>query len=161
MNESIAKFLKEQTCVSICCVDELGKPYCFTCFYAFDKVENLLHFKSSAESYHSVLLSKNPLVAGTVLPDKLNKLIIKGVQLEGVLLNSKHPFTNHASAYYHKKHPMALAMSGEIWTIQINSIKMTDSTLGFGKKILWDRKTEKESDGNQSVLNLNNQYDKN
>lgn len=153
MNNSIAKFLKEQTCVSICCVDELGKPYCFTCFYAFDEENDLLHFKSSAESYHSVLLSKNPWVAGTVLPNKLNRLIIKGLQMEGVLLNSKQSLAKNASTYYHKKHPIALAMIGEIWTIQINSIKMTDSTLGFGKKIIWNRKTEKEDNGNQSVLN--------
>jgi uncharacterized protein YhbP (UPF0306 family) len=30
-------------------------------------------------------------------------------------------------------------MPGEIWTIKINRIKYTDNTLGFGKKIIWER----------------------
>jgi hypothetical protein len=34
---------------------------------------------------------------------------------------------------------MALAMPGHIWTIQLTEIKMTDNTLGFGKKIAWSR----------------------
>ncbi|HEY8688581.1 MAG TPA: pyridoxamine 5'-phosphate oxidase family protein [Chitinophagaceae bacterium] len=139
MNENIIKFLEKQTCATICCVDEIGKPYCFSCFYAFNAEEGLIYFKSSAESYHSVLMKKNPFIAGTVLPDKLKVLVVKGVQFEGDVADTDHPLMKQASAYYHKKHPMALAMTGEIWIIQIKSIKMTDSTMGFRKKISWSR----------------------
>ncbi len=87
MNKAIIQFIKEQTCAGICCVDETGKPYCFSCFYAFNAEKGLLYFKSSRESHHAVLLMKNPLVAGTILPDKTSTLKVKGLQLEGMVLH--------------------------------------------------------------------------
>ena len=139
MNEKIIQFLQKQTCATICCVDEQGRPYCFSCFYAFNIEKGLLYFKSSIDSHHSVLMKKNPFIAGTVLPDKLNKIIVKGVQFEGIVLDAQYPLTKQASNYYHKKHFLALAIPGETWAIQIDRIKMTDSTKGFGKKITWNR----------------------
>ncbi len=139
MNETINRFLQQQICASICCADEQGRPYCFSCFYAFNPEEGLLYFKSSADAHHSALIKNNPVIAGTILPDKLNKLVVKGVQFEGVILDSKHSKTEKASGNYHKKHPLGLAVPGEVWTIEISHIKMTDSTLGFGKKIVWNR----------------------
>lgn len=139
MNESIIRFIQRQTCATICCIDELGNPYCFSCFYAFNPESGLLYFKSSATSHHATLMKKNPVIAGTIQPDKLNTILVKGVQFEGIVLDPNHSLAGQASRYYHKIHPLALAISGEIWSIQINSIKMTDSTKGFGKKISWNR----------------------
>jgi uncharacterized protein YhbP (UPF0306 family) len=139
MDEKIISFIKKQTCAGICCVDETGSPYCFSCFYAFNSEEGFLYFKSSLEAHHSSILTNNPAIAGTILPDKLNVLVVKGLQFEGIVLPGDHPAGKYASANYHKKYPFALTMPGEIWTIQINSIKMTDSAIGFGKKISWKR----------------------
>jgi len=139
MNETIIQFLQKQTCATICCVDEQEKPYCFSCFYAFNPEDGLLYFKSSANSHHSELMKKNPFIAGTILPDKLNKLIVKGIQFEGILLDSQHAMVKQSGSNYLKKHPISLAIPGEVWTVQISHIKMTDSTKGFGKKIAWKR----------------------
>lgn len=139
MNENIFRFVQQQTCASICCVDESGNPYCFSCFYAFNQQEGLLYFKSSAESHHSALMKMNPSIAGTILPDKLSKLSVKGIQFEGIVLDADDPLMKAALANYLKQHPIALAIPGEMWAVQINHIKMTDSTLGFGKKIAWYR----------------------
>ena len=139
MNEIIVNFISKQTCATICSVDEDGKPWCFTCFYVFDALNGVLIYKSSADTHHSVLLKRNPAVAGTILPDKLNTLLIKGLQFEGVLLGAAAPAATGAAAQYYKKNPLAVAMPGEIWAIQIDRIKMTDSTLGFGKKLKWSR----------------------
>ena len=139
MSEDIINFTRKQTCATISCINQNGKPYCFNCFYAFNGELGLLYFKSSPDTYHSKLIKQNPFIAGTILPDKLKTILVQGIQFEGELLACDHPLTAHASANYHKKHPMALAMSGEIWTIKINHIKMTDSSKGFGKKIAWDR----------------------
>jgi len=139
MNENITKFLRKQTCASIACVDEANRPASFNCFFAFDDEHGLLHYKSSAASMHSRLLNAHPLVAGTVLPDKLNKLAVQGVQFEGRILNRADALTAKSAQCYHKKFPMALAIPGEMWTVQVERIKMTDSKLGFGKKIVWER----------------------
>ena len=101
--------------------------------------DGLLYFKSSVEAYHSILLKENPVIAGTILPDSLNKLKIKGVQLTGELLNNQDALVKDAYILYHRKHPIALAIKGEVFTIRLDSIKMTDSTKVFGKKIFWNR----------------------
>lgn len=137
MNPAIIRFLQGQSCATVCCVNEQGKPWCFNCFYAFNEAKGLLYFKSSSNSYHSNLLKNNTSIAGTILPDILNILLTKGLQFEGKIIeqtNDDELFKN-----YYKKHPMALAMPGDLWTIFLNTIKMTDSTLGFGKKISWIR----------------------
>jgi hypothetical protein len=138
MNEHFNSFLEENTCASFACLDAVGHPYCFTCFYAVDLKAGLLFFKSSHDSNHAGYLLNNLAVAGTILPDKLNKLTIKGIQFEGTVLAFDDTRTKSASLHYYKTHPMAVAMPGEIWTVQLKRVKYTDSTLGFGKKIIWE-----------------------
>ena len=139
MDNTIIEFLEKQTCAGICCLDEHKSPWCFSCYFIFNPCEGLLYFKSSPGARHASMMKTNPFIAGTVLPDKLNKLRVRGVQFEGIVLDSMDRLTLDASRYYHKKNPMALAIPGEVWTIQVNHIKMTDSAMGFGKKITWSR----------------------
>jgi uncharacterized protein YhbP (UPF0306 family) len=139
MKNKIDKFIRQQTCASACCVDEYNNPYCFSCFYSYDAKESSLYYKSSAETRHSAILLTNPVMAGTITPDRLNLLQIQGVQFEGIVLPPGHPSAKHASGHYHKKHPVALTIPGQIWTIQLNVIKFTDNTLGFGTKLYWSR----------------------
>lgn len=139
MNKKIIKFIKKQTCASVCCADENGNSYCFSCYYAFNSEDGLMYFKSSDDTYHFALIKKNRLVAGTVLPDKLTKLFTIGIQFQGDILESQHPLTKDAYIKYHKKYPIGLAIKGEIFTIRLNSVKMTDSRMGIGKKIKWNR----------------------
>ncbi|CAN5236847.1 YhbP family protein [soil metagenome] len=136
---AIIKFITDQTCATVCCVDENTDPYCFNCYYAFDAENCLLYFKSSVNSFHWKMLRENDSVAGTILPDKLSKLHVMGVQFKGIVLDKDDDFANKAFATYHKKMPFALAMQGEVITIEITDIKMTDNKLGFGKKLLWKR----------------------
>lgn len=139
MNPRIVQFISKQTCATVCCVAENGTPYCFNCFYVFNSQDALLYFKSSTATHHSALMMKNNSVAGTILPDKLSMLQIKGIQFDGIVLPDDHPLTRQAHGHYYKKHPTALAMPGEMWAIQLNNIKMTDNTLGFGSKLNWSR----------------------
>lgn len=139
MKDPIANYFTQQTAASICCIDEKGMPYCFSCFYAYNSKDHLLYYKSSRDTRHSILLMDKPQVAGTILPDKLQKLLVKGVQLEGILLAEEDPLTQNAAAQYYLKNPMAMAIPGIVWTIRIDNIKMTDSSIGFGKKITWQR----------------------
>ena len=56
-----------------------------------------------------------------------------------MVLPANHYLTEQASSFYHKKNPAAMTVSGDMWIVRIDNIKMTDSTLGFGKKITWNR----------------------
>ncbi len=139
MTDKINEYIKEQACASVCCVDEQGQPYCFSCFYVYNSNEQLLYYKSSANTQHALILSRNPAVAGTILPDKLSRLHVRGLQFEGILLPTDHPSAKAAASFYYRKNPGALAIAGEVWTLQINAVKFTDSSLGFGKKLNWSR----------------------
>ena len=139
MDKKIVEFLKNQNCATVCCTDKAGKPYCFSCFYAFDSNNGILYIKSSANSQHAVMMKSNPSIAGTVLPDKLNKLAVKGIQFNAEILDSTAPEVQEGAQNYFTKHPVALLMPGELWALQINHIKMTDNTLGFGHKTIWSR----------------------
>jgi uncharacterized protein YhbP (UPF0306 family) len=139
MNEKILAFLKKQTAASICCVNELNEPSAFICFYVFNPAKNLLYYKSTVSAYHSKLLLQNPKVSGTIMPDKLNKLAMKGIQFTGVVLNEIDPLCVDASKNYHSRIPLAFAIPGIVWTIQLNELKMTDNVAGIFKKYSWQR----------------------
>ena len=144
MNPSIAEFIEKQRSCTLCCVDDTGKPYCFSCLYIFNAEQGLLYFKSSTTSRHATILASHPFVAGSILPDQLNVLMIKGIQFEGTVLPENHFLAGHASRYYYKKMPAAVMMGGNIWIVRMDHIKMTDSTAGFGKKITWSRNEKPE-----------------
>lgn len=148
VNETILQFLRKQTCAGICCVDEQNKPYCFSCFYAFDPASVMLYFKSSDKSHHVRLIKKNPVIAGTILPDKLNRLVVAGVQFGGRIVNEQHPLSEEASGLYLAKYPISLAIPGKVWAVRIDFIKMTDSSKLFGKKLLWSREKDAGSQVN-------------
>jgi uncharacterized protein YhbP (UPF0306 family) len=142
MNERIADFINHQRVANVCCLDEEKNPYCFSCFYAFDEERLLIYFKSGPNAHHSQFLFQNPMVAGTIQPDKLNSLAIKGIQFTGRILDANNELCSQANTVYHKRFPFALALAGEAWTLQPESIKMTDNTLRFGKKLHWSLQEE-------------------
>ena len=142
MNHQMKDFLQHQTCGSISCVDDNGKPYSFNIFYAFNVYEGLLYFKSAENTRHAELMKSHPFVSGTILPDKMNHLHIRGVQFEGIVLPMDHILSKNAPANYYHKHPFASAMPGNIWTVKINHIKFTDNSMGFGKNFSWVREEE-------------------
>lgn len=139
MNDSILAFLKKQTAASICRVNDLNEPCSFSCFYAFNREEHLLYFKSSPTAYHSRILLQNPKVSGTIMPDKLNKLAVKGIQFSGELLDQNNPLCKDASKHYYSRHPLGVAVPGVVWTIQLHRVKMTDNYPGIFKNHTWQR----------------------
>jgi uncharacterized protein len=139
MDERIINFLQNQSVMTICYADDAGEPNCFPCFFAFNSSKAVLYFKSSPSSYHVVQLGTNPEISGSILPDKLNVMALKGVQFRATVLAPCHPLMHNASKYYYQRFPLALVIPGNIYAIQLNEIKMTDGAKGFGKKIIWRR----------------------
>ncbi len=139
MNQDIKEFVEKQKCANIACVNTEGAPYCFSCFYAFNSEDGVLYFKSSVDTYHAKLIIERPMVAGTILPDKLPIMALKGVQFQGEVLTADHPLAKKAAKKYYSINPLAITIPGEIWTVMISHIKMTDSSKGFGKKTEWTR----------------------
>ena len=142
--ETIIDFITSQTCATICCVGSSSKdPYCFSAFFMFDEQESSIYFKTSPTSFHTELLNENHFVAGTIHPDKLDTLLVRGLQFRGVAVGPNHPLSRRAAIAYSSKFPMSNSMPGEIWTIRLSHIKMTDSSRSFGEKIVWTRAEER------------------
>ena len=139
MEKDISNFIKDNKIASIACVDENNRPYCFNCFYVFDEKNYLLFFKSSLNTHHSKLISNNPYIAGCILPDKIDFISLKGIQFTGRILTEDFPDDINPELYFHKKLPLALAKPGHVWLIQLETVKMTDNTKIFGKKLKWER----------------------
>ena len=140
MNDHILEFIKKQHTANLCCVSKEGIPHCFSCFFAVNGDKALLYFKTSPDTKHGTIMKVNGVVAGTILPDKFNMMAIQGIQFTGFLIPGDDKLAKNASVHYYKKFPYAMAMSGEIWTIQVTSVKMTDNRKGFGKKLNWELK---------------------
>ncbi len=84
------------------------------------------------------IMLENPLVAGTILPGEVSYLKIIGMQLEGVV---NHDSDLHARAVklYYIHNPMAMAMPGKIWVIQLTKLKYSSTIAGIKKKLEWVR----------------------
>lgn len=136
-NTIITNFISANKIAAVCCTDG-NIPYCFHCFYVFDPDNFLLFFKSSDETWHSKLLAENAAVAGSILPQKLELLALKGIQFTGTVLYNGIPDQIKPETFYHKRLPLGLAKPGHVFCIQLESIKMTDNSLVFGKKLLWN-----------------------
>lgn len=148
MNKKIITFLQENTTFTLA-TSFNNIPYCAPCFYVFDEAENLLIFKSKIETTHVRQALNNISVAGTILPDKLQMTKICGIQFSGIFISCANEIIENLKKIYYRKYPFALAVAGEIWVIELMKIKFTDNTLGFGKKLYWERSITKSMSFNK------------
>ena len=135
MDERIVKFLKKMHLASVCVIDEDGQPYAFSAFYAFDEISFSLLLASSNESSHIKFLKNSKLVAGTVALDTKIVGKIEGVQFQGMMQKAD----DNDKELYFNKFFYARAMNPEIWCVRLEKVKFTSNTLGFGKKIQWQK----------------------
>jgi len=138
MDESIVAFLKSQTAVTLATSSD-NIPCCAICFFAYSEKYNALIFKSNKETMHIVQAIENKELSGSVLPDKLDATRIKGIQFCGVFFEPEGSVLNDIQKTYYKKFPLALAVKGNMFAVELTSLKFTDNTLGFGKKLFWSK----------------------
>jgi hypothetical protein len=133
--EKIDKFLSKHHVLTLATSNEKKLSAC-SLFYVFDKVKNSFVVASSEATTHIQNILKNPFVAGAVVLETKIVGKIEGVQFRGEFLLLED---ETLKKLYFKKFPYALAMNPKLWQIKINYFKMTDNTLGFGKKIIWQK----------------------
>lgn len=134
----ILKFLNKHHVLALCAVAD-GEMWSANCFYVTDAQSMSLYFMTEMKTLHGTLMAKSPQVVGTITPNPKTIALIKGIQYRGeaTVLNGEEE--SHARSQYCRHFPVAIAMKAPVWRLKLNHIKMTDNTLGFGKKLLWDR----------------------
>lgn len=105
-------------------------------FYTYNEERNIFIVASSRDTEHIRHILKDSKIAGNILLETKTVGEIKGLQFKGQCYEIEEKLLK---LEYFKAYPYALALNPTLWKIEIESFKLTDNALGFGKKILWSR----------------------
>ncbi|KFB87620.1 UNVERIFIED_ORG: hypothetical protein EOZ59_4239 [Serratia quinivorans] len=136
--QQIVHFLSKQHVLTLCAGNGMDM-WCANCFYVLDAENMVLWLMTETHTRHGELMLKNSGVVGTIAPKPKTIALIRGVQYraEAVMLSGDEEM--RARARYCKRFPIAKMMKAPIWRLALQEVKMTDNTLGFGKKLHWAR----------------------
>lgn len=107
-------------------------------FYSYDKLSTSFIVASSDDTTHIQNILINNRIAGSVVLETKTVGKIQGLQFRGEF--SLLEDTNLSKIYF-KDFPSSIVMKPKLWQIKIDYFKMTDNTLGFGKKLIWQKTT--------------------
>lgn len=133
MDERFIKFIKKHHVLTLATVNSEGMPYVANCFYAFDTKRNLFVFTSDLATRHGAEMAANSSVALSIVLETRIVGRVQGLQVTGRALRGD----DEARKCYIKRFPYAAAADLELWMVEPTMMKLTDNTLGFGKKLIW------------------------
>lgn len=134
VDKRITDFIKRHHVLTLATVSSVGEPYCAACFYAYDKERNRLIFTSDDSTRHAQQMLENKKVAiGITLETRIVGKV-QGAQICGIAERGDEK----DKATYIKRFPYAAVAPLNIWAVEPTFIKLTDNTLGFGKKLIWN-----------------------
>jgi len=136
LHKRIRSLFRSHHLLSIATVSEKG-PWCASCFYARDEENNTLVITTDPATRHGAEFRANPQVAGTIALETKRIGRIRGAQFTGTISEPTGDDLSRARTVYLKRFPYAALTEIHLWVIKLNQIKLTDSRLGFGKKIIW------------------------
>ena len=130
MDKKIVNFIQKHHVISISFFNR-DKLHSANCFYIF--LENPPRFivASGEETLHVKFARENPKVSGTIHLETKEIGKIQGIQFNGNWGEAK----SDEKKIYLKRYPYAIALNPKLWRIDIEYLKFTDNTLGFGKKL--------------------------
>ena len=102
-------------------------------FYAYDRKTKSFIVASSDDTLHIKYILQKNNIAGNILLETKNVAEIKGLQFCGECITLED---KELETLYFQDFPYALEMAPKLWQIKVKSFKLTDNTLGFGKKIV-------------------------
>ena len=134
IDKRIVDFIKRHHVLTLATTSSEGVPYCAACFYAYNKERNRLIFTSDDSTRHAQEMLENSKVAiGITLETRIVGKV-QGAQICGIAERGDES----DRATYIKRFPYAAVAPLNIWAVTPTFIKLTDNTLGFGKKLIWN-----------------------
>ncbi len=134
MDSRVTKFIAKHHVLTLATQSDAG-VYCANAFYALDRESGSLIFSTDEETRHGQEMISNPQVAASVVLETRVVGSVKGVQIVGRVERASQGDKN----IYITKFPYAIALKLTLWRLVIDYAKLTDNSLGFGKKIVWNR----------------------
>ena len=133
MDERFIKFIKKHHVLTLATVNGEGMPYVANCFYAYDAKRNLFIFTSDLTTRQGAEMAADGRVALSIVLETRVVGRVQGLQIVG---RAEHG-DDEARKCYIKRFPYAAMADLEIWMVAPTMMKLTDNTLGFGKKLIW------------------------
>jgi hypothetical protein len=133
MDKKIISFIQNHHLLSLATMGE--RLWCCSMFYAYDAETISFIVASDETTEHMSNVSACSTVAGTVALETKTVGKIQGIQFSGVMAQAE----TKGYDFYFKAFPYARIMNPTLWEIRLDEVKMTDNTLGFGKKVTWKR----------------------
>lgn len=135
MEENFLKFIRKHHLLTLATVNGEGLPYVANCFYAYDKERNLFIFTSDTTTRHGKEMEQNANVALSIALETRVVGRIQGLQIVGKAERGDAK----AQATYIKRFPYTAVAPLSLWMVAPTMMKLTDNTLGFGKKLIWQK----------------------
>ena len=133
LDERIVKFIKRHHVLTLATTDEQGMPYVANCFYAYDKERNLFVVTSDTTTRHGGHMEHRADVALSIVLETRIVGRIEGLQVCATAERGD----DRARSCYIKRFPYAAVAPLSLWMLRPTMMKLTDNTLGFGKKLIW------------------------
>jgi len=139
IDKRIIKFIRKHHVLTIA-TSVNDEPWCASCFYVYLEEENALVFTTDLKTRHGQEFLKNTKVSGAVALE--TKIIgkIQGIQFSGIISEPEGDLADKAQKAYIRWFPVAMIMDTHLWVVTLTHIKFTDNRLGFGKKLVWERR---------------------
>lgn len=134
IDKKITSFVKKHHVLTLATVGKSGMPYVANCFYAYDSQRNLFIFTSDVTTRHGAEMLDNPNVALSIPLETRVVGRVQGIQICGIAKRGD----DEARATYIKRFPYAAVAPLTLWAVRPTMMKLTDNTLGFGKKLIWE-----------------------
>ena len=133
--KKITSFIARHHVLTLATATADGMPYCAACFYAYDKERNVIVFTTDDTTTHGQQMIANANVACAINLETRVVGKVQGLQICGVVRRGDE----QDKSTYLKRFPYAAVAPLNIWAIEPSFMKLTDNTLGFGKKLIWKR----------------------
>jgi uncharacterized protein YhbP (UPF0306 family) len=141
-DSSVIEFIKKHHVLTLAtCAG--STPYCSNMFYTLLEKEFCLVFTSDKNTRHIMEASQNPIVAGSIVLETETVGKIRGLQFCGKMTETSGKLKIKAITAYLKRFPYAVLSGTPVWIVEITYTKFTDNRLGFGKKLVWEKNSEK------------------
>ena len=135
IDKKIERFIAKHHVLTLATSTPDGEPYCCNCFFAYDKASAAFIFTTDTTTHHGQMMQANPRVAASVVLETRTVGKVQGLQITGKVL----PAEDGDKMTYIKAFPYAAVADLSLWRLQADMMKLTDNTLGFGKKLIWHR----------------------
>lgn len=134
---AISRWLAKQHVVTWC-VQQEGEPGA-PMPLSFDAQKVAFYILTEEKTRHAQMSGPQAAIAGTVNGQPKTVALIRGVQFKGEIRRLEGEESDLARKAYNRRFPVARMLSAPVWEIRLDEIKFTDNTLGFGKKLVWQR----------------------